>query len=492
MPRRTALLQAAAALSVLTAPAERASASIFWRNANPSGFGAARSLLLNSQLEAAMLTSPTRFGGKQALSYYTAETLLLSLLPVQCPPLDALQKEAEQIYVLRSSLNSSLSMTAASYDWSKLEKARVEALNVTLESMPLFKLFFDRSTLKKGMKALDELEELLRGLEAPLEQKNIAATLALQTRVMRELVNLGNLAVPEFPYTVCKATYCEGRPRLLGRATVEMMIARANATAFDGSSGYVRLTAMLDGYGAPISAGNFVDLVKRGFFNGLPFSRGGSRLPAGVVGSGAVVSSGQPADLGGNVTGFVDPRTGQYRTIPLEILPANTASGPVYCPPGTYCPPEGMGSSYALPFRAKGSMGMVHTPGTPDDGASEFFVLTEDVAAGSPVAAELDGQYALFGFVLEGVELLPTLGPGDTIVSAKVISGAENVRRPDFNPTYQGRSSGNVKRDYQMLGGEGLGSYESTLPADLPLAPEDAAGLERLPDKATDEGDGES
>jgi len=31
------------------------------------------------------------------------------------------------------------------------------------------------------------------------------------------------------------------------------------------------LTLVVDGYSAPVTAGNFVDLVQRGFYNGLEF-----------------------------------------------------------------------------------------------------------------------------------------------------------------------------------------------------------------------------
>jgi peptidylprolyl isomerase len=33
------------------------------------------------------------------------------------------------------------------------------------------------------------------------------------------------------------------------------------------------LTVVVDGYSAPVTAGNFVDLVQRGFYNGLEFIR---------------------------------------------------------------------------------------------------------------------------------------------------------------------------------------------------------------------------
>jgi hypothetical protein len=75
---------------------------------------------------------------------------------------------------------------------------------------------------------------------------------------MRALLRLGNLLSPKFPYEVCKAVACDGLPRLLGRAEAEMVVDRGSA------SKPLRLTLMLDGYSAPITAGNFADLVCKG------------------------------------------------------------------------------------------------------------------------------------------------------------------------------------------------------------------------------------
>ena len=44
---------------------------------------------------------PARFGSGLPVRAYTAESLLLSGLPVECPPLDLLQFEVEKLWVLR-------------------------------------------------------------------------------------------------------------------------------------------------------------------------------------------------------------------------------------------------------------------------------------------------------------------------------------------------------------------------------------------------------
>ena len=67
---------------------------------------------------------------------------------------------------------------------------------------------------------------------------------------------------------------------------------------------------------------------------------------------------------------------------------------------------------------------------------------------------ELDGVYSLFGYVLDGVDQLDELKPGDIIQSMKVLSGNELLQRPSFNPSYARRRTQKSQRDYQMLSGE--------------------------------------
>ena len=42
----------------------------------------------------------------------------------------------------------------------------------------------------------------------------------------------------------------------------------------------------------------------------------------------------------------------------------------------------------------------------------------------------LDGRYAVFGYVIDGEDLLQQMQVGDKIVSAKIISGLDNLQAP--------------------------------------------------------------
>jgi len=59
-------------------------------------------------------------------------------------------------------------------------------------------------------------------------------------------------------------------PLLKGRATMEMVvIPKATCNVKE-----IKMQIVADGYNAPITAGNFVDLVQRGFYNGMEIQRG--------------------------------------------------------------------------------------------------------------------------------------------------------------------------------------------------------------------------
>ena len=82
------------------------------------------------------------------------------------------------------------------------------------------------------------------------------------------------------------------------------------------------ITIQVDGNNAPITAGNFVDLVNRGVYNGLAFHRV-VREPQPFV-----VQGGDPQGRNPNFpvdrlgTGsFIDPTTSLPRYVPLEIKP---------------------------------------------------------------------------------------------------------------------------------------------------------------------------
>ena len=107
-------------------------------------------------------------------------------------------------------------------------------------------------------------------------------------------------------------------PRLEGKATVVMTV---NSEPIE---------IEVDGTNAPITAGNFVDLVQKGIYDGLVFHRV-VREPQPFVVQGGDPQGKDPKfpenRLG--TGGFIDVKTGNERRIPLEIKPKGAVQ-PIY------------------------------------------------------------------------------------------------------------------------------------------------------------------
>lgn len=119
---------------------------------------------------------------------------------------------------------------------------------------------------------------------------------------------------------------------------------------------------------APNTVANFVKLIQDGFYDGLGFHR---------VIPGFMVQGGDPDGTGMGGPGF--SIRGEFR--------ANGVSNPLK--------------------HTRGVLSMARTQ-APNSAGSQFFIMTDD-------APHLDGQYAAFGKVTEGMEVV------DTIVNTPVI-----------------------------------------------------------------------
>ena len=173
------------------------------------------------------------------------------------------------------------------------------------------------------------------------------------------------------------------------------------------------MTIVLDGFNAPVTAGNFADLVDRGFYDGMEIQRS----------DGFVVQSGKPSAKG--VDGYVDPRTREERTIPLEIMPVKKDKDglPVY--DFTFEDVGKYRDEPVLPFNAFGTLAMARREAEPNSASSQFFFLLKESELTPSGTNILDGRYSVFGYVVEGQELLRELKAGDVSKNAKVVSGEE-------------------------------------------------------------------
>jgi peptidyl-prolyl cis-trans isomerase B (cyclophilin B) len=127
---------------------------------------------------------------------------------------------------------------------------------------------------------------------------------------------------------------------------------------------------------APITAGNFIDLIEKNFYNGLSFHR---------YEPGFVIQGGDPRGNGSG--GYVDPQTGSERRIKLEVSPE-------------------------LKHGDAGGVAMARSS-NPDSASSQFYITLGP-------AAFLDMNYAVFGRVIEGLDAVKQLRAGDKMTSVTV------------------------------------------------------------------------
>jgi peptidyl-prolyl cis-trans isomerase B (cyclophilin B) len=172
----------------------------------------------------------------------------------------------------------------------------------------------------------------------------------------------------------------------------------------------------LDGDAAPLTAGNFVDLVRRGVYNGTVFHRVVKEPVPFVVQGGDPTSAKAtvpPSQYGmGN---YVDPATGSSRMIPLEIKRQGEAQ-PRYGEPITA---TNITRELALTHQ-RGAVAMARA-NDPNSASAQFYVALQALP-------ELDGRYAVFGRVSQGMEVVDRLSQGDKILKASVISGGTLVK----------------------------------------------------------------
>ena len=121
---------------------------------------------------------------------------------------------------------------------------------------------------------------------------------------------------------------------------------------------------------APITVANFEKLAKAGFYDGLVWHRVEER----------VVQTGEPTGTG---TG------GSEDNIALEIA-------------------EGLSN-------VRGAVGMARTT-DPNSANSQFYIIKRD-------ATSLDGEYAVFGLVVEGLDVVDKLAVGDKMIKVTVQAG---------------------------------------------------------------------
>ncbi len=320
------------------------------------------------------------------------KALLRYALPINNKTIRSFQKELEDISeTLR--VQGSRRLSSVTRNIERAEKFLHRSDNI-LADVP------DQN--KVAVEAL--LASLTTGiadLQAYVDERDKEAVWIKRSEMLDIVGAIEELMMSGFPFDV--PDEYSNLPQLKGRATIEFITNKGT------------MQMVVDGYNAPVTAGNFVDLVQRKFYDGLEITRAEDFY---------VVQTGDPP---GADVGFTDPKTKTYRTIPLEIM-VQGESTPLY---GMTMEEAGLYlEKPVLPFSAYGTVAMARPGGEPNGASSQFFFLKFESELTPAGLNLLDGRYAVFGYVTENKDVLDALKVGDRIESATVIRGLEYLVEP--------------------------------------------------------------
>lgn len=312
----------------------------------------------------------------------------------------ALPLDNQNVRQLQQSLEDIATQLRANRRWSAVSSDLKTASKIVNDPAKLL-ASVPPERQSQAQDLISQIKDSIADLRQAVDAKDKENTWQGRAKVLNLVGQLEELMVQGFPYEV--PDEYSNLPQLKGRATVQMTTNKGD------------ITIVVDGYSAPVTAGNFVDLVQRGFYNGLEFIRAEESY---------VLQTGDPP---GPEQGFVDPATGKYRAIPLEILVKGD-------PTPTYGITLEQAGRYrdepVLPFSAFGAVAMARPEFEPNGGSSQFFFFLFEPELTPAGRNLLDGRYSVFGYVTEGKEVLEKLKEGDKIESAKVIQGSENLVQP--------------------------------------------------------------
>ncbi|XP_070023734.1 peptidyl-prolyl cis-trans isomerase CYP38, chloroplastic isoform X1 [Nicotiana tabacum] len=267
-----------------------------------------------------------------------------------------------------------------------------------------------KSKADHGVELLNKLEVGLDELQKIVEDKNRDAVVSKQKELLNYVGGVEEDMVDGFPYEVPEEY--QNMPLLKGRATVDMKVKVKDNPNVEECV----FRIVLDGYNAPVTAGNFIDLVERHFYDGMEIQRA----------DGFVVQTGDPE---GPAEGFIDPSTEKIRTVPLEIM-VDGEKVPFY---GETLEDLGLYKAQTrLPFNAFGTMAMAREEFENNSASSQVFWLLKESELTPSNANILDGRYAVFGYVTENEDFLADLKVGDVIDSIQVVSGLDNLVNPSY------------------------------------------------------------
>jgi peptidyl-prolyl cis-trans isomerase B (cyclophilin B) len=232
------------------------------------------------------------------------------------------------------------------------------------------------------------------------------------TMPLTRLLLLGLLLITPLGLGACAADTARsplgcavaGTPCLSGTARVALKTSR----------GLVEVELLGDA--APLTAGNFVDLVRRGAYDNTVFHRVVTDPTPFVVQGGDPQSADPkvPANLYGTGS-FIDAATDQPRLIPLELALKGEPE-PRY---GEQLVDPALSAQIKLKHD-RGALAMARSADV-NSASAQFYIALKPLT-------ELDGRYAVFGRVVKGMEVVDRIRQGDRLIKATLLEGGTLVK----------------------------------------------------------------
>ncbi|KAK6132778.1 hypothetical protein DH2020_033480 [Rehmannia glutinosa] len=275
--------------------------------------------------------------------------------------------------------------------------------------------------VKKALKiAVDEKESILSSVPAEFREKGSALYASLtdgEDGLKKLLQSIKDKDADKVSVGLASTLDTIAQLELLqvaykergGRAVVEFAIGKGDGSTFSPeAAGQPRDTAIIqvviDGYSAPLTAGNFAKLVVDGAYDGTKLNCTDQ----------AILSDGRA----GKDKGY---------SVPLEIMPSGQFE-PLY--KTTLSVQDG--ELPVLPLSVYGAVVMAHNEVSEEYSSPNqfFFYLYDKRNAGLGGLSFDEGQFSVFGYTTMGRETLSQIKTGDVIRSAKLIEGQDRLVLP--------------------------------------------------------------
>jgi peptidylprolyl isomerase len=315
--------------------------------------------------------------------------ILRNALPIKQVELQAIQHKLEETSdLVRGGRWPALAKTV-----TKCQSLLKKYQSKIIQELPNEKKKIAENIFLEIKKNFDSLQDLSKS-------KDKYSFIATRKEALDKIGELEEYFLPnQFPYEIPEEF--DNLPRLLGRAKVNIKTSKGD------------MTAIVDGFNAPLTAGAFIDLSSKNFYKDLPINRAEEFF---------VLQTGDPI---GEAIGYIDPESNEERHVPLEIrIPEekDTFYNQTFEDLGLYT------ETPTLPFATLGTLGWSHSNNAVDDGSSQFYFFLYEAELNPAGRNLIDGRNAAFGYVVDGFDVLEELTKDDTIISIEILKGMENLK----------------------------------------------------------------